>query len=193
MRLAEVGVECASYFRQSDGQDLPGVVAFEKRADVIVDSIHELLDNTFIMRFEAADAMRLTDAVDDVVDGMRRAAAHVDIYKTYLAQLRPEARDLIAAGERAIIALRDLIRTLQSGKLSPARSRELAQAINEAEADADQIIARAERGLVAEFSKAGHNMLQFIALERLYAMLEQMTDDAKKCGKLVISLARKES
>lgn len=193
VRLAEVGVECAAYFRQSEGQDLPGVVAFEKRADAIVDSIHEFLDNTFIMRFDAADAMRLTDAIDDVVDGMRRAAAHIDIYKTYLAQLRPEARELIAAGERAIIALRDLVQTLQNGRLSPGRSRELAAAINEAESDADQIIARAERSLVAEFSKADQNTLQFIALERLYAMLEQMTDDAKKCGKLVISLARKES
>ncbi len=193
VRLAQVGVECAAYFRETDGQDLPGVIAFEKRADTIVDSIHELLDNTFIMRFDAADAMRLTDAIDDVIDGMRGAAAHIDIYKLYLAQLRPEARELIAAGERAIQALHDLIGTLQNGKLSPARSRELALAINDAESQADKIIAQAERGLVAEFSPSGRNTLEFIALERLYAMLEEMTDDAKKCGKLIISLARKES
>jgi Fe-S-cluster formation regulator IscX/YfhJ len=36
-------------------------------------------------------------------------------------------------------------------------------------------------------------MLEFVALERLYAMLEEMTDDAKRCGKLIISLARKEA
>jgi hypothetical protein len=54
-------------------------------------------------------------------------------------------------------------------------------------------LARAERGLVAEFSGPGASMLEFVALERLYAMLEEMTDDAKRCGKLIISLARKEA
>lgn len=193
VRLVEVGVECAAYFLECLGQDLLGVIAFEKRADQIVDSIHELLDNAFIMRFDVADAMRLTDALDDVIDGMRGAAAHIDICKIYLAELRPEARDLIVAGERAIQALCDLVKTLQNGKLSTLRSRELAMAINDAESHADKIIAQAERGLVAEFSRPGRNAIEFIALERLYAMLEEMTDDAKKCGKLIISLARKES
>jgi uncharacterized protein Yka (UPF0111/DUF47 family) len=193
VQLADVGVECSAHFRATDGQDLPGIVAFERRADKIVDQIHELLDNSFIMRFDIADAMRLTDEVDDVIDGMRGAAAHIDIYKIFLSDLRPEARELIVAGERALLALRNMIAMLKDPKLSLARARELARAINEAEATADTIIARAERGLVQEFSAPPANVLQFIALERLYAMLEEMTDDAKRCGKMVVSLARKEA
>ena len=193
VQLADIGVECAAYFRQCSGQDLPGIIAFEKRADQIVDKVHELVDDTFIMRFDVADATRLTDALDDVIDGMRGAAAHIDIYKIYLAELRPDAIELIIAGERAILALRALVRTLQEGKLSTLRSRNLAAAINEAEAQADKIIAQAERALVSEFSKPDRNAIEFIALERLYAMLEEMTDDAKKCGKLIVSLSRKES
>jgi uncharacterized protein Yka (UPF0111/DUF47 family) len=151
------------------------------------------LDNAFIMRFDLPDAMRLTDEIDDVIDGMRGATAHIDIYKQYLSNLRPEARELIVTGERSIQALRNLIEMLGDRKLSLSKARDLARVINEAEADADQIIARAERGLVAEFSVPGANVLEFIALERLYAMLEEMTDDAKRCGKLIISLARKEA
>lgn len=193
LSLANVGVECAAHFRSTDGQDLQGVVAFERRADKLVDQIHELLDNAFIMRFDLPDAMRLTDEIDDVIDGMRGATAHIDIYKQYLSNLRPEARELIVTGERSIQALRNLIEMLGDRKLSLSKARDLARVINEAESDADQIIARAERGLVAEFSAPGANMLEFIALERLYAMLEEMTDDAKRCGKLIISLARKEA
>ena len=79
----------------------------------------------------------------------------------------------------------------QVGKSTTVRN--LARAINEAESEADKIIARAERGLVVEFSAPGARTLEFVALEKLYAMLEEMTDDAKRCGKLIVSLARKEA
>ena len=191
--LANIGVACAVHFRETNGQDVPGIVTLERQADKIVDDIHELLDNSFIMRFEISDAMRLTDEVDDVIDGMRRAATHIDIYKPFLTMLRPEAKELIAAGERAIRALRDLIAMLSEPRLTLQRARDLARAINEAEAEADDVIARAERGLVQEFSPNTANRLEFIALDKLYQMLEEMTDDAKRCGKLVVSLARKEA
>lgn len=193
IRLADIGVECAAHFRATDGQDLPGIIAFERRADKLVDEIHELLDNAFIMRFDIPDAMRLTDEIDDVIDGMRAAAAHIDIYKIFLSNLRPEARELILVGERSIQALRNLIATLKNSKLSVPVVRDLARAINDAKSEADKIIALAERELVAEFSAPSANTLEFIALEKLYGMLEEMTDDAKRCGKLIVSLARKEA
>lgn len=193
VQLADVGVECAAHFRATEGQDLPGIIAFERKADKIVDEIHELLDNSFIMRFDIPDSMRLTDDVDDVIDGMRGVAAHIDIYKIYLGQLRPEARELMAAGERALKALRNMIALLKDSRLSLTVARELARAINEAESEADKIIAQAERGLVKEFSAPDANALEFIALDKLYQMLEEITDDAKRCGKLVVSLARKEA
>jgi uncharacterized protein len=137
--------------------------------------------------------MRLTDEVDDVIDGMRRAASHIDIYKPFLTTLRPEAKELVVAGERAIQALRDLINMLGEPRLTLQRARDLARAINDAESEADKIIARAERSLVQEFAPNSANKLEFIALDKLYQFLEEMTDDAKRCGKLVVSLARKEA
>jgi uncharacterized protein len=193
IQLADIGVACAAHFRETNGQDVPGIVAFERQADKIVDEIHELLDNSFIMRFDIPDAMRLTDEVDDVIDGMRRAASHIDIYKPFLATLRAEGVELIVAGERAIQALRKLVAMLAEPRLTLQNARDMARVINEAEADADKIIARAERGLVQEFSAGSANTLEFIALDKLYQMLEEMTDDAKRCGKLVVSLARKEA
>ncbi len=192
-QLAETGVECAAHFRKTEGQDLPGIIAFERKADKIVDDIHELLDNSFIMRFDIADAMRLTDEVDDVIDGMRHAASHIDTYKPYLGSLRPEGKKLAEAGEAAIKGLRDLIALLSEPRLSITRVRDVTRAINDAESDADDIVITAERGLVQEFSTNTANHLEFIAWDKLYQLLEEMTDDAKRCGKLVLSLARKEA
>ncbi len=192
-QLAAIGVACADHFRKTEGQDLPGIVELERKADKIVDEIHELLDNAFIMRFDIPDAMRLTDEVDDVIDGMRRAAAHIDIYRPHLLQLRPEAKELIIAGQKAIQGLSDLIALLSAPRLTLQSARDKARVINEAEAEADQVIARAERGLVQEFSSTSANHVEFIAWDKLYQLLEEMTDDAKRCGKLVVSLARKEA
>jgi hypothetical protein len=54
-------------------------------------------------------------------------------------------------------------------------------------------VAAAERKLVAEYMPAGANRLEFIAWDKLYQLLEQMTDEANHCAKLVLSLARKEA
>ena len=192
-QLADTGVECAAHFKATDGQDLAGIVVFERKADKIVDEIHELLDNSFIMRFDIPDAMRLTDEVDDVIDGMRHAASHIDTYRPHLNTLRPEAKELIAAGEGCLKALRDLIALLKEPKMPLARVRELQRAINEAESLADKVINKAERSLVTEYSPQAANHLEFIAWDKLYQLLEEMTDDAKRCGKLILSLARKEA
>ena len=192
-QLAETGVACVAHFRKTEGQDLPGIVAFERQADKIVDEIHELLDNSFIMRFDVSDAMRLTDEVDNVIDGMRHAASHIDTYRPHLDKLRPEAIKLILAGENAIKGLRDLIALLSEPKLLITRVREVTRAINDAEGEADDIVIAAERALVKEFSPNTANRLEFIAIDKLYQLLEEMTDDAKRCGKLVLSLARKEA
>ena len=50
-----------------------------------------------------------------------------------------------------------------------------------------------ERKLVAEFSQPTTKTIGFIAWHQLFHLLEQMTDDANHCAKLILSLARKEA
>jgi uncharacterized protein Yka (UPF0111/DUF47 family) len=68
MQLADTAIDCASHFRETGGEDLAGIINYEHRGDAIVDEIHQLLDNTFILRFDVADCMRLTDDLDNVID-----------------------------------------------------------------------------------------------------------------------------
>ena len=193
MQLADTAVACASHFRETGGEDLPAIIDYEHRGDAIVDEIHQLLDNTFILRFDVADCMQLTDDLDNVIDGMRKVAIHIDIYKSLVVPLRPDALELFAIGERMMLGVRELVAMLAEPKLSLARVRDRARPVDEAEAEADRLVAAAERRLVAEYEAPGANRLEFIGWEKLYHLLEQMTDEANHCAKLILSLARKEA
>ena len=193
LQLAETAVACAAHFRQTGGEDVSGIIDYEHRGDAIVDDIHELLDNVFILRFDIADCMRLTDDLDNVIDGMRKVAIHIDIYRPVVLPLRPDALELFAIGERMMVGVQELVAMLSEPKLSLARVRDRARTIDEAEAEADKLVAIAERKLVAQYSPPGANRLEFIAWDKLYQLLEQMTDEANHCAKLVLSLARKEA
>lgn len=191
--ISSIALECAEHFRRTEGKDVAGIIAFEQKADRVVDEIHELLDNSFIMRFDIPDAMRLTDELDDVIDGMRKVALHIDAYSIFLSQSRPEATELMDLGGKMLVQLDQLVSMLAEPRLTLARVREAANKIDEMESRADKMVAAYERKLVAEFAQPGTNTLGFIAWHQLFHLLEQMTDDANHCASLILSLARKEA
>ena len=193
MSLSETAVSCAAHFSKTGGQDLAGIIDFEHKGDAIVDDIHELLDNSFILRFDIPDSMRLTDDVDNMVDGMRKVAIHIDIYKVFLTKLRPDALELFGICERMVGQVNGMVTMLAEPRMSLTKVRDMATEIDKGESVADDIVARAERALVIEFSPAGANRLEFLAWQKLYSLLEQVTDEANHCAKLILSLARKEA
>lgn len=192
-QLAKTSVDCAEHFRKTKGQDLTGVVDYERKGDVIVDKIHEILDDSFIMRFDISDAMKLADELDNVLDGMRKVAVHIDIYKPLLSELKPDALELLDVSERMQRQLYEIVAMLGEPRLSLPKVRDLATKIDDDESIADKIAAAAERRLVAEYRAPSANRLEFIGWEKLYRLLEEMTDHANHCAKLVLSLARKEA
>lgn len=191
--LSVTAMACATRFRESDGQDLKGIIDLEHKADAIVDEIHELLDNSFIMRFDIPDSMRLADDLDDCIDGMRKVALHLEAFRPFIPELVPEAKELFALGETMLGRIDSLMAMLSEPRLSLARVREVANAIDAEESAADKLVAAHERKLVSEYSGANANAIGFIASHQLFHLLEQMTDDANHCAKMVLSLARKEA
>lgn len=191
--LSSLALKAAEHFRQTNAQDPAGIIAFENKADVIVGQVHELLDNSFIMRFDIPDAMRLTDELDDVIDGMRKVVLHIDSYKIYLSRIRPEAVELMKVAGDMLVEIDKLVAMLAEPKLSLARVRAIADIVDKMEGTADKLTSNSERMLVEEFSKPGSNALEFIAWHQLFHLLERMTDDANHCATQVLSLARKEA
>lgn len=192
-QLSEVVGECSRHFIESGGRDLDGIVDFEHRADAIVDAIHELLDNSFILRFDVLDSMKLTEDLDNVIDGMRKVAIHMDVYKLHLQELRPEAVELMRISDRMVQSLQRLVGMLGGPKLVLSKVRDISRSVDEAEAEADRLVSDMERRLVEEYSQPTANTIGFIAWHQLFHLLEEMTDDANHCARHILSLARKET
>lgn len=192
-QLSETVSQCSRHFLETEGRDLKGIVDFEHKADDLVESIHELLDNAFIMRFDIPDSMKLTDDLDNVIDGMRKVAIHLDVFKLHLRELRPEAVDLMQIGARMVEKLHELVSMLGQPRLKVSQVRKLASAVDEAEAEADTLVSHVERMLVDEYSRPEANTIGFIAWHQLFHLLEEMTDDANHCARHILSLARKEA
>lgn len=192
-QLSGVVGECSRHFIESGGRDLDGIVDFEHRADAIVDAIHELLDNSFILRFDVLDLMKLTEDLDNVIDGMRKVAIHMDVYKLHLQELRPEAVELMRISDRMVQSLQRLVGMLGGPKLVLSKVRDISRSVDEAEAEADRLVSDMERRLVEEYSQPTANTIGFIAWHQLFHLLEEMTDDANHCARHILSLARKEA
>lgn len=192
-QLSDTVTQCSRHFVETSGRDLKGIVDYEHKADKVVDDIHELLDNSFIMRFDIPDSMKLTDDLDNVIDQMRKVAIHLDVYSIHLKELRKEVLELMQIGDRMVNELHGLVAMLGEPKLVLAKVRERAYKIDDAETEADRLVSNVERSLVEEFSKPGANPIGFIALHQLFHLLEEMTDDANHCARHILSLARKEA
>ena len=137
--------------------------------------------------------MKLTDDLDDVIDGMRKVALHIDAYRIYLSNIRPEAIELMKLGGEMLVEVDKLVAMLAGPRLSLAAVRVIADQIDAMESDADKLTSNYERKLVAEFSTPGANALEFIAWHQLFHLLEQIIDDANHCARQILSLARKEA
>ncbi|MCU0954829.1 MAG: DUF47 family protein [Hyphomicrobium sp.] len=191
--LSRTAIECAALFRETKGRDARAIIAVEHKADRIVEQIHELLDNSFIMRFDIPDSMKLTDNLDDVVDGMRKVALHLEAYAPFVSELSADAMEVFALGEAMLHDIDTLVDMLAGPRLSLPKVREVTNRIDAAESMADKLVAEKERKLVAEYAAPGANAIGFIATHQLFHLLEQMTDDANHCANMVLSLARKEA
>ncbi|MFM7084628.1 MAG: DUF47 domain-containing protein, partial [Hyphomicrobium sp.] len=129
----------------------------------------------------------------DVVDGMRKVVLHLQAYSPFISELTDEAMDVFAIGEEMLKNIDLLIKMFAEPRLSLTRVRDVTNLIDAAEAKADKLVSENERRLVAEHSTSQAHALRFIAIHQLFHLLEQMTDDANHCAKMVLSLARKEA
>jgi PiT family inorganic phosphate transporter len=92
-----------------------------------------------------------------------------------------------------VIKVDILVAMLAEPRLTLNRVRDLANVIDAMESKADKLVAAHERKLVDEYSAPGASGLGFIAWHQLFHLLEQMTDDANHCAKMILSPARKEA
>lgn len=194
VRQAEIAASCAQTLAESAGKSLPEIVAFEREGDLTEGRVHEILDNAFILRFDKSDIANLSETLDNILDGMRHAATHVDTYAPYLPKLQGEAQEFMRTIVEMTNTVAELTQLLESRRISLSKVKEFKGRLAKAEAHADSILHRAESALVREHEKNGNgSTLAFIAHDTLFRILERITDTANHCGTLMLSIARKEA
>ncbi len=190
-QLASSAVECAEYVRKHNAANLAQVIEFEHQADATVRETHELLDTAFILRFEKADVTQLLGEMDDIVDGLRKVATHATTYHPRFAKLSPHACELLDTITVMVKGVAELVSVMIDKKTPIADIAAKVYAVSKHETRADEILARAERELVQAQGEKPLT-LDFTAQTGMLELLEDVTDHAHHCARLVLSMARKE-
>ena len=147
------------------------VEAAEKRADMVVAKISNLLHVTFITPFDRDQINLLTSRMDDVVDLMEDVAQSVVLYN--VTKLTPEAEELellCAAAVKDIVEMVGLLSNMKNAK----QILWLASDINRIEGEADYVM----RAAVATLFRQESDYRDFIKMKEIYELLETVTDRA---------------
>ncbi len=191
-KLAECAVHAAKCLEQTNGADLKEITKYEHEGDKIVREVHQVVDGAFLMRIDKADITRLLHELDDVIDGMRKVASHIDIYRVKLHTLRGEAKELMRIIAETSGEVEKLVNVLREKRPSLSLVNDSVHNLHLSETKADRILMTAEKSLVEAFDKPNTDMLAYIAWEKLFRLLEQVTDSANHCGLIVLSIVRRE-
>lgn len=193
LELAKCASACAKLLHETGGADLEGIIRHEHTGDGIVRTLHQIIDNAFIMRIDKSDVTQLLSELDDMIDGMRKVASHIDIHKYYIETLRTEAKQLIEIIVFVSDEVKKLVTMLSGKRFSLLDISTSVHRLHDAESEADKILMRAEKMLISEFSQPHANVIEYIGWEKLFRLLERVTDHANHCGTIILSIARKET
>jgi len=189
----EIASRCSKLLRESSCKSLDEIIALEHEGDATEEKIHEIIDSSFILRFDKSDIGSLANSLDNILNGMRQVAMHVDIYTPHIPRLRPEAEELLQIIEQMTAQVQKCTGLLHEKRLPHKRVRELTRELIKAESRADAILHKGEAALVREYGIESGGALTFLAHDKLLRMLEHITDVANHCGTLILSITRKEA
>ncbi|OGG59505.1 hypothetical protein A3C86_04285 [Candidatus Kaiserbacteria bacterium RIFCSPHIGHO2_02_FULL_49_16] len=192
-RQAAIADECAGRLYETECRALEEIVAFERDGDAVEARIHEIIDSSFILRFDKADIANLANMLDNVVDGMRRVATHVDTYNVYIPKSQTEVKEFLTLIKTMTAVVQELAALLEKRRLPLNTIKNLNRKLFNAETDADAILHKAGKALVKIYGEGKGNAIEFIARDKLLRLLEGVTDSANRCGTCILSLARKEA
>ena len=192
VEMAKTGQRAADVLMRSNCKNVDAVIKYEHEGDALERRIHELLDSTFEIRGDKRDVEHLSRELDDVLDGIRRTAKHVDIYKRYFIdpKLPKEAVEILATIVTMTELLVKLTTMLQTRHADLQQVNTLVDDLDKYETLVDGIRNYAQTALVEKHGPR-QEMFEFTAWDKFYYELENITDSAARCGLRILSIARK--
>ncbi|MGE5673564.1 MAG: DUF47 domain-containing protein [Mycobacterium leprae] len=159
------------------------IKGLESEGDRFTQGLTNLLNSVFITPLEREDILALAHQLDDVVDGIEKAAARIDIYRinavdehvrTFVGLIRQQADEIVAAMDR--LPRREFV-AIREGN---ARIRTY-------EKEADVVLRRA----LSELFSGRVDPTELIKLKEIYETLEETTDQAESVANTLESVVVK--
>jgi uncharacterized protein Yka (UPF0111/DUF47 family) len=168
--------------------DRRAIRAMEKRADVHVDQIHTILDNTFILALDKTDIGQLADYLDEMIDRLHQLAEHTRLYSEEVSD-HQIIRQLRQTVERSVLAVNAMVRHF--AKKNRRKAYENLKSLKRLERTADNLM-RAYMEECIEGVRAGTvTFLQFEAQKGVVQRLESTTDAALSAARVILSMIHK--
>ena len=149
---------------------------FEKEGDILIHTLMDKLNRTFITPIDREDIHSLASSIDDVLDLIHETADIMNLYK--LSRPTPaivKQTEILKRGveevERAVVSLRDYKKS--------RRTLDYCIEINRLENEGDDLL----RATLAELFSNNKDPLEVIKLKEIYEHIEQALD---KCEDVAV-------
>lgn len=190
---AALAVEGAQVFADSKCRDVDNIVRLERQGDKIELEVHRLIDEAFQLRFfDKRDVEHLTRELDNVLDGIKDVAKHVAVNSRFFKNngLPDEARRLLEIIKEMVARVETLTKKLESRHMPLNEVNPLVDELDGLESAADAILFTMKSVLLERYYPDG-DKFEYDAWQDFYRLLETVTDNANRCGSLILSIARK--
>lgn len=155
------------------------VMDIEHAGDLMIHSIVDALNKTFITPIDREDIYRLTTLLDDVLDFINAATIRIQIFR--IKKLDKYTLEMVGIITEVVNEIDALIKQLGSKHAKHNEMKGYFIKINKLENEADIIY----RNAIADLFKSGHNAVEIIKLKEIYEILETVTDKAEDVANVV--------
>lgn len=186
--------DCASKLKPGLKMSLVDIVEAERRADKVHLHFNAAVEKAFILRATLNNkpaTIQLGHELDDMIDGMRDVAQHIDTFQKFLPELPEGSGRLIAIVEESAELLMRLSDELANGRIDLEEMKQIVEQVSRLEREADEIKNEAQKTFV-DTEEVGDFRL-YLARSGLIGGLESITDHAKHCAIMMLSMARQEA
>lgn len=166
-------------------QRVEKIIALEKEADHLVEETFQLLDNTFISRYDKPDIERFISHLDDVIDYIKKVIVSMQDYR--IQTPRNEALEFAAIILAMVKSLHEAISKITALKMNTIEPYVIH--IKELEEKADDLQHQAIQNL---FDEEPDPKL-VIQWKDIIEKMEVVTDHAEDVINVLSSIVRKES
>ncbi len=193
VQMAEIGRDAAQVLKESKCKNIRVIERYESASDAVENEIHVHLDSAFQLRyFDDRDVEHVSSELDNTIDRMQSVAKHVSDFHTLFepVEFPREAEQMLDIIVEMTEIVHKLMIRIENRHLPIDEISKMVDALDQDESEADRLYRTARAMLITKYLPNG-NAMEFFAWDAFYKIMEQVTDNSLRVGRIVLSIARK--